>query len=357
MGAETAARPGRGSKINNIQALRALAAVLVVTFHTGYIWPTGFAVGSFGVDVFFVISGYIMARICDGNPSFFLRRRLIRIVPPYWVLTLGIFVLAWKLPQLTGTTRTTPSELLESLFFIPFIKATGLFRPVLFVGWSLNYEMLFYLAIAGALLLSRRWAIWIASASIVAAQVACHLAGPRLVLLVFYGNPIMLEFPAGVLAYQAAKAISSETSRRLRSAWLVLAAGAAVSLMICQGYHAYLPAMDWVRIALTSFLLVFFSALLSKGGWDTRAAGVILIGDASYVLYLLHPYCLYFIGRLLAPHLRFLDITRLPGALFASAVAVVLAVWVHLKLELPAVEYLNLRFGGHRRSTEFKPTA
>ena len=95
MGTQTAAKPARGSKVNNIQVLRALAAVLVVTFHTGYIWPSGHGVGSFGVDIFFVISGYIMARICDSNPSFFLRRRLIRIIPPYWVLPFLVFALAW----------------------------------------------------------------------------------------------------------------------------------------------------------------------------------------------------------------------------------------------------------------------
>ena len=88
--------------------------------------------------------------------------------------------------------------------------------------------------------------------------------------------------------------------------------------------------MDWLRIALTGFLLVLSSALLSKGGWDTSLGAVILIGDASYILYLLHPYCLYFIGRILAPHLKLLDITRLPGALFASVVAALVAVWAHL---------------------------
>ncbi len=357
MSAQTPTRPVRGSKVNNVQALRAFAAVLVVTFHTGYIWPTGFAVGSFGVDIFFVISGYIMARICDGNASYFLRRRLIRIVPPYWALTLLVFALAWKLPRLTGTTRTTPRELAESLLFIPFVKETGIFRPVLFVGWSLNYEMFFYLMIAAALLLSRKQAIWIASAAIVIVQIVLNQTNPRLPALNFYGAPLMLEFPLGVLAYYAAKLTTPEAAVRIRGFAAVAAAAAAVSLMVCQGYHAFLPSMDWLRIALTSFLLVFSSVLLSKGGWDMRLGSVILIGDASYILYLLHPYCLYFIGRLLAPHFRLLDITRLPGALFASMVAVLAAVWAHLKLELPTVNYLNVRFGGHRRSTEFKQAA
>lgn len=356
MEAQAAARPpARGSKVNNIQALRAFAAVLVVLYHTGYTWPGGYTVGSFGVDIFFVISGYIMARICDGNASFFLRRRLIRVVPPYWVMTLFVFVLAWKLPRFSGTTPVTPKELLESLFFIPFLKGNGLYHPVLFVGWTLNCEMFFYLAIAAALLLSRRRAIWIASAAIVLVQATLHQVSPNNPILGFYANPIVLEFPLGVLAYHAVRRTSAEAALRLCWASSFAAAAAAISLVLCEGFHLFLPSMDWARVSLTSFLLILSAAMLSKGGWDTRFGSVVLAGDASYIMYLLHPYCINFMGRLIAPHIHAFDITRLPGALFAIAVSVLAAVWVHLKLELPSVDYLNLRFGGHRRSTEFRP--
>jgi exopolysaccharide production protein ExoZ len=70
-------------KINNIQVLRAFAALVVAITHTGYHFPSMHPFGSFGVDVFFVISGYVMARICDGDTHFFFRRRVLRIVPPY----------------------------------------------------------------------------------------------------------------------------------------------------------------------------------------------------------------------------------------------------------------------------------
>lgn len=347
----------RGNKVNNIQALRAFAALIVVFYHTLYVWPSGYTVGSFGVDIFFVISGYIMARICDSNASFFLRRRLIRIVPPYWIMTLFVFVLAWKLPRMTGTTPVTPKDLLESLLFIPFLKVNGTYHPVLFVGWTLNYEMVFYMAIAAALLISRKWAIWIASAAVIVIQATLHSIDASSPILHFYGDPLMLEFPLGVLAFHSVKRIPVEAAIRLRPISGLAAVSAVLTLVLYQAFRAPVPAQDWLRFALLSFALILSSALLSKGDWDTRLSFVVVIGDASYILYLLHPYCLNVIGRLLAPRIHILDITHLPGALFASTFAAVVAVWVHLKFEVPVVNYLNKHFGGSRRSTEFKPVA
>ena len=87
-------------KINNLQALRAYAALAVVVYHTGFIFPHMEQMGKFGVDIFFVISGYIMARICETDTRCFLRRRLIRILPPYWAMTFLLFIFALRFPSL-----------------------------------------------------------------------------------------------------------------------------------------------------------------------------------------------------------------------------------------------------------------
>src|SRR5689334_8064102 len=101
--------------------------------------------GSFGIDVFFVISGYIMARILDsGSPpsgDFFFRRRILRIVPPYWFFTISLFCAAAVAPQVMGATRADSAELIKSLLFIPFVKEDGRTQPLLFLGWTLNVEM------------------------------------------------------------------------------------------------------------------------------------------------------------------------------------------------------------------------
>ena len=89
-----------------------------------------------------------MARILDpgsdSSSDFFFRRRVLRIVPPYWFFTILLYLAALRIPQLMGATRANLPDLLKSLFFIPFTKDSGLIQPLLFIGWSLNYEMFFY---------------------------------------------------------------------------------------------------------------------------------------------------------------------------------------------------------------------
>ena len=350
---QTATQTATPTKINNLQALRAFAAVAVVFFHTGYIYPNLFGVGEYGVDIFFVLSGYIMARICEKNPRFFLRRRLIRILPPYWTLTILLFLFAIKFPQLLSNTRAHFGELLKSLLFIPFIKDGGLIRPILFVGWSLNYEMFFYLLIAVSLLLWPRRAIVLASAAVIAAHYAAmlftHGAYPQ-----FLRADFMLEFPLGALAYYAARHIASPLARRIRWGSALLLAACLTSLTLLQLVrpHINFTLQGWLY-NIFAMLIVFSTSLLSQGGWDTRVTWVILIGDASYVLYLVHPYCEYFLARVVVPHVPFLQINQPFGCTVAVCLSIAVGLLLHLYAERPVLAYLNQRFGGHRKSAEF----
>jgi peptidoglycan/LPS O-acetylase OafA/YrhL len=95
------------------------------------------------------------------------------------------------------------------------------------------------------------------------------------------------------------------------------------------------------------------AALLSRGGWDTNAAAAVLVGDASYILYLIHPYCEFFLSRIIAKHAPWLNIASGPGMLVAVALVVLVAIAVHVKLERPTIAFLNRNFGGKRKSAEF----
>ncbi len=353
-GNETAAPASGATKINNLQALRAFAATIVAFFHTGYVYPWRHAVGSYGVDLFFVLSGYIMARICEKDTRFFLRRRLIRILPPYWTLTILLFAFAAFFPQLLESTRANLPELIKSLFFIPFVKENGLVRPILFVGWSLNYEMLFYLIIALVLSLRLRRPIFYACMLLLGLHYAAILFMKPSLWSYFVGTNYVREFPLGVLAYYAAKKVSSSQARRFRVLSLLLVIGAIVALSLIQLYR---PAMGYTfegyLYNLLAFAAVLGTSLLSQGGWDTRAAKLILVGDASYVLYLIHPYCEYMLSRIGGPHLPFLRAGELVGGLIGVSLTIVVSILLHLYAERPVLNFLNLRFGGHRKGAEF----
>ena len=194
----TTAKPSL-DKINNVQALRGFAALLVVFGHTEFALPGMRPFGTFGVDIFFCISGFIMAMIVDRNPEKFLLRRLIRILPLYWTATLGVWLLAVVKPQWMMHTTPNWRDLLLSLLFIPFYKGGGVDpRPVLFVGWTLNFEMYFYVVLAVCLRLTRRHATAYAALAVFLLMLACRFSGLQSAWARVYGDLLVLEFALGI---------------------------------------------------------------------------------------------------------------------------------------------------------------
>ena len=138
--------------IGNIQLLRAAAVYAVVIHHaddpvTDY---TGYDFGSVstssGVDVFFVISGFVMVYTTykrTKNPFEFWRDRAIRIVPMYWIATLcmiSLYMIGFRPAELHAYEL---QDVISSLFFIPDVRADGIEKPIIPLGWTLNYEMFF----------------------------------------------------------------------------------------------------------------------------------------------------------------------------------------------------------------------
>src|SRR5664279_579857 len=196
----------------HIQVLRLFAAASVVAFHAWGVAPEGFKVpespvsfalsyGGRGVDLFFVISGFIIfyATHCSGlTPAEFLRRRVERIVPLYFFVIFAVTTLAMTLPATFGTPDWyTPRHILKSLAFIAFTDGE---MPVIYVGWSLEYEMYFYLTVALLMALTRD--VW---RNIVMIFSALAMVGriPRVDAALgnyaFFTDPMILEFVLGVI--------------------------------------------------------------------------------------------------------------------------------------------------------------
>lgn len=127
-------------RIGNIQILRAFAASCVVFLHStlppGLPMPSyaKFGYGQFGVDLFFVISGYIISSIATRDPRDFELKRIIRIVPFYWAATVAAFFVALFFPRLVHHTFADWRSLVTSLLFIPQLRPNGSFEPTLYVG-------------------------------------------------------------------------------------------------------------------------------------------------------------------------------------------------------------------------------
>lgn len=143
--------------IGSIQALRGVAAAVVVLAHTlehgGIDSPLALFLGRFGVEIFFVVSGLVIT-ISTGNSDFnpvgFIIKRAFRVIPLYWATTTLVAVLALIAPFAFKTTTFEGSYYLKSLLFIPE-QAPGTahdLRPLFKLGWTLNYEMFFYALVA-----------------------------------------------------------------------------------------------------------------------------------------------------------------------------------------------------------------
>jgi len=277
----------------NLQALRAVAALMVVWAHLLAIFnKLGIpALGGNGVDLFFVISGFVMVHTTRVHPPTsmeFIKNRIARIVPIYWLMTAFVYLVAVFAHSWIQATSADPLQLVKSLLFIPFEKSNGLVQPVLFLGWTLNYEMFFYALFSLGLVwrnYSRGLAsIFIALGALVLSGQVFHPSG---VIAAFYTNSRIIEFALGMIV---AILVSRAPEQPLISQAL-LATFSICSLILVFAAPKIWPDLSLLLSAgVPSAVLVAAVVLLERWGWGTRSRTLLAIGDASYALYLCHPY-------------------------------------------------------------------
>ena len=268
----------------SIQYLRGIAAIMVVALHAS---NNVYAVGMSGVDIFFVISGFIMWTTTVGtnlSPAGFMRRRLLRIVPLYWAMTVFTALVSLNPPAIG--LGVSVDHLVRSLLFLPAnVTQPGnpfLPAPVLDVGWTLNLEMYFYLVFAAGLLLAPRMRMALVTAVIATPVILGFFIADRLPIeLRFYTRPELLEFIAGVAlgaVYAERRAPhGSRTAALLAAAALILFATGQPSIDF-RALHFGLPALLLCAAGLAA------EPLLQRR--PIRFAK--LLGDASYSIYLIH---------------------------------------------------------------------
>jgi peptidoglycan/LPS O-acetylase OafA/YrhL len=291
-----------------IQASRGIAALLVVLFHVGitlskdkYFGEVAETIdrifsfgGRAGVAFFFVLSGFIISHVHHadlGRPDRFmpyLRKRIKRIYPIYLFVFLAVFGSALAIPSLRDTVPHDPLVILKSILLLPqdklVVGRTG--APVLDVAWTLQYEMVFYLAFGAAILYRRLF--WLVAALFAANYFLQFFADPYEFPRRFFTHHLIFLFLFGVAA-----------AALVRSKWVVPQPGAVVlagTLAFC-GVAAWAvvvvpgegqPLFD-IGYGAASFLLIVgltaWERAHPRGLPQWRYGG---LGDASYALYLIH---------------------------------------------------------------------
>jgi exopolysaccharide production protein ExoZ len=323
----TLARVGGREQLDTVQALRALAALCVIGMHIPAIER-----GAFGVDLFFVISGFIVCHVAAADPGQFMLKRIFRVVPLYWLCTIALFGIALGAPQLMGATRGDLSELLQSLLFVPFVKSNGNVHPLLYLGWTLNYEMLFYALFALALVLAPRRAHAVAAALLLSLFAIGRVVEFDSVPLGFWTAPIVIEFVFGIAAYHVWR---SGVLTRLPA---LAAAGIAVGAWLLM---ASLRADDTMRPWLWGLpaMVLFLATLSLERRWHVPALWL-LIGNASYSLYLTHAYVIQALQKKLMPLDSFAPV-KVALMLLAVVVCCALAVACFRLIERPSNLWLR----------------
>lgn len=255
--------------------------------------------GFAGVDVFFVISGFIMAKVTAGRfgstvvAMDFLGRRALRIFPLYWLCTAAI-ALALNVRPGSLDPGLAEKSILQSLLLLP--QEGG---PLLVVGWTLTYELFFYTATAFSLVLrsrSRVPLLILAWAALLLLMQALPAQNPWSILLT---SPLAFEFIAGAIAGMYWHRLPD------RQAWTAIACG--LGWMIAAGIllsgHPVYGQADGIRtiaFGLPSALLVAGFARLEATGRIKPPHLAVMLGDASYSLYLTHLFVLSVSGRVWA---------------------------------------------------------
>jgi len=271
---------------------------MVVVYHAIGLWSHDFSGkqswenGAAGVDIFFVISGFVMA-ISDSNVSAsqFLKKRFFRVMPLYWLLTALMLVkmqVHMSAPAGSEYIQTPLSYVVSSLLLIPYKNSVGLVQPILAVGWTLSFEMFFYLLFAAALWLRVGVVRFLSAALILLSAVGLFRANswPDVTVLL---DPILLEFLAGVILGSAFK-----------SGWrmnpVLSAALGVVGLGIL---FAPVPSFLGGRpLVWGTCALLIVQAVVMLEDRISPPKALLSIGDASYSLYLCHVFAIQALARI-----------------------------------------------------------
>ena len=314
--------------IKNLQILRAFAAINVVLFHiiqtaASYSMNTSWlnllvGWGANGVDLFFVISGFVMfhtQHYQSSKPVLFFIKRLIRIVPLYWLLTLFVCVLYLLLPNMFRDMQISGGWAFSSFAFVSLLFFDK--QPVVYVGWTLELEVLFYLAFALALMVktSRTQLILLSIAFVFSLMLSKHL--------------IMMEFLFGICAayiYHYHRLYSGK-------GWLLFSFGSILLLLTLQPQFRMLSEdLGMQRVVfwgIPAFCVVLGLSLIRQ----FSCRWLEYLGDASYSIYLVQMLSIPVFYKLASQILHTLNSDLL--ALYCLIFSVLCGAFVHSLIEKP----------------------
>lgn len=329
-------------RLFGLQALRGVAAVMVLIGHVlaeaehyFALQLSGDAVPwTRGVDIFFVIT--LSASRYAGQPGAFRWRRVLRVVPLYYLFTTLMVAALLVLPNGAKDTTLDPAQILSSYGFFPYADSDGRISPVLSLGWTLNYEIFFYALMALCLALPRPL--------VKVAGMLMALALLGLVVdfttppLAVWTIPLILEFLFGIALARLWQRGWSRPDVGLSIGALLLGFALLVALDLT-------PLPRFIAAGLPAAMIVAGGTLFCplRPLPDRLLGPGQLLGDASYALYLSHRFALRAATLVVLPLLPATAFGAWVYVVTVCALAVAVSIPTHIAVERPLMRGFGRR--------------
>jgi exopolysaccharide production protein ExoZ len=309
LGERGVCRQPEGSRVfPNIQIIRAAAVYLVVVRHVIDSWNnyTGTGFG-YRIDVpggfstlFFLVSGFVLAESVTSRtvyPATFLMKRLVRIVPFYWCISLLVFASTLFGLKTFGLSSPGVDHLVKSLLFLPTFENGSVVSPILYVGWTLNFQVFLYVLFALALVPRRFIPQEIALFSFIGLVfLASHLVDN--LELSYFSSEILLVFYLGVLTSWIARSFPEFMARRTLNFFAgCLVGGSFLLVGLVLFLRGPLLRHHHLVVGCAAALVVFGATGLERKGCSATGRRMLLLGAASYSIFLLHPLVIQVTGK------------------------------------------------------------
>lgn len=341
--------PG-STRLKGIQAMRFVAALLVVITHSTLyahdrldphikIWHFG----EIGVPIFFAISGLVMIVSTQrgfGRPGFardFAIRRVIRIAPTYWLATTVKLLTLILVPGAVLHATLSWSNVFWSYLFLPSRQPDSSISPLLGVGWTLIFEMMFYAVFTIALLLRVRPLLFCGAVLAVLA-IGSPFFDDSDPVVTYYFNPVVLYFLIGmVIGTFVIDRSVRRLAMNLTAALLVALATCSMSLLFRSGAFATEVFVHYLIVAALILAVVLCEPFVHR--FLPRV--FLHLGDASYTMYLFHPLIAPAVPAVLAR----LGLISLGLSVVLSVALVVVSTWFLYRIfEKPVTDALLSKY-------------
>jgi len=306
-------------RLLSIEIIRFAAAFSVLLHHIPSI-----DIGVFGVDAFFIISGFVMMYSTKNFDKNFFLKRLLRIIPLYWSATFGVYLISLYKPEILYSSTSDINHLLNSLFFIPFDKNGVGHEPLLAVGWTLNLEVLFYLIFYLSLIISNKYR------DIIATLIICSS------ILIFnnfdffitnvYSDIILIEFILGFLIYNLLY-----DKKSYKNFFIIII---IVFVILIKNTYLHRFFYFGIPMAILCFLVIKYLKIKYSNL-------IINLGGMSYALYISHVFIIRIFDRLLPWFGSQNNINNITATLFSIFGSTLVGFFIYKFLDMPL--YRKLR--------------